>query len=706
MRSDKMEIESLRQYIGSYGVDILEKSGVRKLYPPQAQAIERGLFSSRNMVIAIPTASGKTLIAELAMVHEIIKGGKCLYTVPLRALANEKYREFRRWNDIGIEVAISTGDYESRDDWLGNADIIITTSEKADSLVRNQAEWIGKVSLLVIDEIHLLDSAKRGAVIEILVAKLRKINPSLRIIALSATIPNADEIAEWLGAELVSSEWRPVPLFEGAFYPGRILRLNGGRIEEINSGRSIEEMVDETLKNGGQVLIFESTRRYAESSAEKLAKVAGDYCDDNREIAEEILLENDGEMSQKLARCVANGTAFHHAGLLSYQREIVESGFRERRIRVICATPTLSAGVNLPARRVIIKGMRRYESGTGNVLIGVGEYKQMAGRAGRPGLDEFGEAIILSKSRSEALNFIERYILGKPERITSKLGAENHLRFHTLSIISEEMANTQEEIEEFFSSTFFAYQNEFTMRWEIQRIILQLEKWGFVNGGEVYSATEIGRLVSKLYIDPLSGFIFKESANRYPRLSDIAILHLICRSPDMEHLYLRKSDTWIEEEAEYFKEELTYFPSHYSSDYDWFMREFKTALMLYDWINERDDDVICSKYGIAPGDLRRIVETAEWLLHAFTRILEFYGSDLAVRSGKLEERMKFGVKDELVELVRLRWVGRKRARKLYNAGIKNVGDLIRNRKVAEGLIGKRIVDRIVSDLNLNEQGKS
>ena len=698
MESDKMEIENLRKYIGTYGIEILQKAGIRNLYPPQIQAVERGLFSSKNMVIAIPTASGKTLIAELAMVHEIIRGGKCLYAVPLKALASEKYRDFMKWRDIGIEVAISTGDYESRDEWLGNADIIITTSEKADSLVRNQAGWIRKISLLVIDEAHLLDSARRGAVIEVLVAKLRRLNPSLRIIALSATIPNADEIAEWLDAELVSSDWRPVPLYESAFYLGKILRLNGSTIEEINCGRGIEDVVEDTLKDGGQVLIFESTRRYAESMAEKLAPVARDYCDDNREIAEEIILENDGEMSQKLARCAANGTAFHHAGLLSYQREIVENEFKKRRIKVICATPTLAAGVNLPARRVIIRGMRRYESGMGNVLIGVGEYKQMAGRAGRPGLDSYGESLIFCKSKTEALNFIERYILGDPEKITSKLGAENHLRFHTLSIISEEIANTMNEIEEFFLSTFFAYQNEFTMRWEIQRIIIQLSNWGFVDGDEVYAATEIGKMVSKLYIDPLSGFIFKEAADRYSDLSDMAVLHLLCKTPDMEHLYLRKSDIWIEEEAEHFRDELTYFPSYHSSDYDWFLREFKTALMLYDWINERDEDVICSKYSIAPGDLRRIVETAEWLIHALTRILEFYGSPLAAKCGKLEERIKFGIRDELVELVRLRWVGRKRARKLHNAGIKTVEDLLSRRKTAEGLIGKRIVERIVSEL--------
>ncbi len=695
-----MRVEELREHISSYGVDLLKRRGIHMLYPPQEEAVKKGLFSGKNMVIAVPTASGKTLIAELAMVHEIIRGGKCLYTVPLKALASEKYAEFRKWQDIGVEVAISTGDYDSTDEWLGNADIIVTTSEKADSLIRNQAEWIRKVSMLVIDEAHLIDSTKRGAVIEILIAKLMRINPSARILALSATIPNADEIAEWLKAELVESEWRPIPLYEGVFYPGKILRINDGDVMEVKAGRSIESLVRDTLDEGGQVLIFESTRRNAESMAEKLSSVVREYSDDNSELAEEVLLENEGEMSQRLARCVRYGSAFHHAGLLNYQREIVERAFRERRIKVICATPTLAAGVNLPARRVVVKGIRRYESGVGSVPIKVSEYKQMAGRAGRPGLDSYGEALIFSKTRAEALEMLERFVLGEPEKVTSKLGSENHLRFHTLSIIAEGIANTLDSIEEFFSSTFFAYQNEFTMRWEIQRIVLQLEKWGFVSSGDAIAATDVGELVSRLYIDPLTGFIFKEAARRFDSLTDMAMLHLVCRTPDMELLYLRKSDEWVEEEAEAFKSELTYFPSYYSSEYDWFMREFKTALCLYDWINERDEDVICAKYGIAPGDLGRVVETAEWLFHALTRIFEYYGNDLAVKGAKLGDRIRHGVREELADLVRLKWIGRKRARKLYNAGIKSIDDLAAKRDLAERLVGRRIVERVLSEHRL------
>lgn len=137
-----MNVEQLQDYISRYGVNVLKENGIQELFPPQAEAVEAGLFSRENMVISIPTASGKTLITELAMVSDVIKGGKCLYTVPLRALAMEKHQEFKKWEKIGIETGLSIGDYESKEEWLGEKDILVTTSEKADSLMRNRAPWL------------------------------------------------------------------------------------------------------------------------------------------------------------------------------------------------------------------------------------------------------------------------------------------------------------------------------------------------------------------------------------------------------------------------------------------------------------------------------------------------------------------------------------------------------------------------------------
>ncbi len=677
-----MDVDELADFLSNYVVDVLKERGIKKLFPPQEEAVRKGLFERKNMVIAIPTASGKTLIAELAMIHEALMGGKCLYIVPLRALANEKFEEFKKWEKIGVEVGIATGDYDSKDEWLSGKDIVVATAEKADSLLRNDAGWIREVTCLVVDEIHLIDSPDRGAVLEVLIAKMRSLNPDLRIIALSATVPNAEEMAEWLDAEIVKSDWRPVPLYEGIFVEGRVELYSGGFKTVEFVGMELEDLVEDCLKKKGQVLVFDSTRRNAEKTALKLSEITERFVDSELEdVAKSVIEENDGEMSKKLYECVLRGCAFHHAGLLPSQRNAIEKAFREGRIKVLCATPTLSAGVNLPARRVIIKSYRRFDGYSRPIKVM--EFKQMAGRAGRPGMDERGEAIVLVKSEREGEEVVRRYVFGDVERVRSKLGAENHVRFHVLSLVAEGFAKSLRDIEDFFSKTFFYHQNGTFP--SVERVLVQLESWGMVEFDyEHVSPTDFGRLVSKLYIDPLTGHVFAENLDN--DLSEFELLHLISKAPDMERIYVKKSDAWLIEEATEKGIPLD----------DWSLRVLKTALCLKDWINEVDENAICSKYGIAPGDLRRIVETAEWLSHSLSKIAEFYGIK---GLDKLVLRVRHGVKEELLDLVELRGIGRVRARKLFRAGIKSKEDLIRNRDRLPSILGKKIAENVISQLS-------
>ncbi|HNO07969.1 MAG TPA: DEAD/DEAH box helicase, partial [Methanoregulaceae archaeon] len=168
-------------------IELYRSSGIRELYPPQAQCVDRGIFNGKNLLVAIPTASGKTFIAEIAMHYHFKKRGKCLYIVPLKALASEKFEEF---SGKGAKVGISTGDYDRRDEYLGRNDFIIATSEKVDSLLRNASAWLKAITLLVIDEVHLIDSPDRGPTLEMVIAKMRRMNPGMQVIALSATIGN------------------------------------------------------------------------------------------------------------------------------------------------------------------------------------------------------------------------------------------------------------------------------------------------------------------------------------------------------------------------------------------------------------------------------------------------------------------------------------------------------------------------------------
>jgi len=235
--------------------------------------------------------------------------------------------------------------------------------------------------------------------------------------------------------------------------------------------------------------------------------------------------ESETDAAQKLADCIEHGVAFHHAGLISEHRRIVEDGFRSNRIKVIACTPTLAFGLNLPARRVIIKSYHRYDPNCGMQPIPILEYKQMAGRAGRPHLDPSGECVLIAKSYQEMEWLRENYIESDPEPIHSKLGTESVLRSHILSAIAGMFATTRGELMDFLELTFFAAQRETSYLRDIVENVLDFlsEKEmitpvkkspsrtstpeALTAAGESLDPTPLGRLVSRLYLDPLGASI-------------------------------------------------------------------------------------------------------------------------------------------------------------------------------------------------------
>ncbi len=217
-----MELKSIKSEIPKELYEILEKE-ITKLRPAQEKSIKNGLLEGKNLLVCTPTASGKTLIAELAALKSIIEGrGKTVYIVPLKALASEKYKDFKRKYDKIAKIALSIGDIDSADPFLVDYDLIVTTSEKFDSLIRHHASWLTNIATVVVDEIHLLNDPERGPTLEILLTILKQLLKNAQIIALSATIGNPEEFAEWLNAGLVVDEWRPVKLHKGIYYEGNI----------------------------------------------------------------------------------------------------------------------------------------------------------------------------------------------------------------------------------------------------------------------------------------------------------------------------------------------------------------------------------------------------------------------------------------------------------------------------------------------------
>jgi helicase len=711
MKVDELEVPREVQ-------DLLIKRGLGELYPPQAEAIDVGVLSGQNLVMASPTASGKTLIAELcAMKHVIEKGGKVLYLTPLRALAWEKYEDFQAYSSLrrrdgkNIRVGVSTGDLDSRTSWLQDYDIVVTTNEKCDSLLRHRSPWMDGVSLVVADEVHLIGN-DRGPTLEVALTRLRQMSPGIQILALSATIRNADEVAEWLDADYIKTDWRPVPLKEGVAYGGRII-FNDGSIKKLDSLHSTDavNIAVNSVVEGGQSIIFVESRRRAQSMArlasEALVRVLSKREQARlRETSSEIVLRGEKtSLTDNLASAIEKGAAFHHAGLNREHRRIVEAAFKGGLIKIISATPTLAAGVNLPARTAVIGSYRRFTPGYGMYPISVLEYKQMSGRAGRPQYDDHGEAVLIASSSDEQDALMENYVSAKPEKLYSRLAQEAALRGHTLAAIASDYTRTEEGLIGFFSQTFYGYHYPIgNIKLILVGILgyLRREEMIEYRGDNIY-ATEFGRRASELYLDPMTAVVIRDGLKQgAPYVSDFTWLHLVCHTPNMRPILRprRRDMDYVEESLEEHRDE---FAFHVESrgdyvEYEQLLGEVKTAMVLEAWIGEASESDLLEKYSVAPGDRYSAVSNAEWLLYSahelagVLRVDEYRG-----HLRRLRDRVRYGVTEKLLPLVRLRGIGRVRAKVLYNSGFKTVVSLKRapvSKLVEIPLIGGRLAKAI------------
>jgi len=651
--------------------EVLKELGIARLMPPQAAAIERGLLSgSSNMVIVAPTGSGKSLIGYMAILKSLLEGLKGVYLVPLKSIAGEKFEELEVvCHEASCRVCITTGDYDQPSEWLSECDIVVATYERFDSLLRLKPSWIGRVGTLVIDEVHNVGDPERGHVVELIAA--RALKKGFRVIGLGATVGNPEELADWLEAELVYSNWRPVKLIEGYYSSKkRAIVFEDGR-EEVVSGGLENHLLRKALEENYQVLIFRHSRQYAEGLARQLASASVERCND---LAEELTsLDIPKVEVDSLKYVVSKCIAYHHAGLSLVARKFIEKSFKDRKLRAVTATPTLAAGVNLPARRVAAS-VKRYEEGFMRNLS-VAEYKQMAGRAGRPGLDPYGEVVISdARSSEEAL----RYIKSPPEPVTSVLRSERALRIHTLSLVASDEAVELSALRGLLKLTLAYRQLGEQLVLEVEKVLKLLESMGMVIAGSRLKPTKLGRTATSLYVDPLTAWTVLEYLRRQPskRLYDIYYLTLIALTPDFPKVRLGNlRSKELHSVLEVLEEEGQIPSPMWADDYD-ILRALKVGLILRDWIEEVREDAIAERYGVGMGDLAVVVDSAQWLLYASGVICGVEGlTDHASRFATLSRRVEAGVKEDALEVVQVKWIGRVRARKLIASGIKTLKDL-------------------------------
>ena len=690
-------------------IPLLRAQGIDAFYPPQATAIEP-ISKGRSVLLACPTASGKSLVAYLALLRAFRQGQAGLYLVPLRALAAEKYEELDAFKSLGLKVGLSMGDFDIPPERLAKLDVLVATSEKADGLLRHGSPWLRRVGVVVADEIHLLRDPDRGPTLEVTLTRLRRMNPQLQVVALSATIGNSEELAEWLAADHIASEFRPVPLRWGVFREGRITFTDLTTRELPEGGEPVARLARTVVEDGGQALVFVNSRRASEQVAQQLgatiratlsvAERAGAAA-----TAQELLgvSEEETEGIRRLGGMVPSGVAFHNASLTNPERRVIERAFRDRRLKVLVATPTLAAGINLPARRVIVRDLTRYDDRLGiQAPIPVLEVQQMCGRAGRPRFDTTGEAVLLARDADEEARLLDTYLSAAPEQVTSRLAAEPALRMHLLALVASGEVDTEEELERFFGATFYG----FTLPMEelndqVERVRNFLELYGFLERGPRLRATPFGRLTSELYLDPLSALYLRHALEKAPRgVRPFALLAAIAATPDLPPLFLRRGEE--PELLERFQDEepeLLLKPEEepLSVDLDLFLATLKTAALLEMWIDERPILEITQRFNVGAGDLRTKVEDAEWLLFGMGRLAVRFRRDLARSVDELSLRIRYGVRDELIDLVHLRGIGRVRGRALFAAGfadrealasasVDRLAVILRSRALAEAVL--------------------
>ena len=478
----------------------------------------------------------------------------------------------------------------------------------------------------------------------------------------------------------------------------------------------------ETIELGKQAIIFAPSRASAEKTAEDIAKHT---TLNNHDLEKSILdvANQPTKQCRKLSHCLKKGIAFHHAGLLAGQRDIIETNFRSGNIKIICATPTLAAGLSMPAYRVIIKSLKRYSGSWGMDWIPVLEYMQMSGRAGRPEYEKTGQAITIAKDHKEKEEIFDRYICGIPEDIYSKLAVEPVLRTYLLALISSGIIKDTISMNQFFQKTFWAHQYQDLPKLQsiLQKMINLLEEWGFiiVQKSEQPDAlftpalklhkeqqpssntinlrtTLMGKRVSQLYLDPLTARHMlnciakydpqkselkkneqttgekttdKQETNKQPR-TPFSLIQMICHTLEMRPLLTIKS-----KEHDFIQEELNKKcgellecePNRYDYEYTEFTSSIKTALFFEDWINEKDEEFLLEKFDIKPGEIYAKIETSKWLFSAAAELASIEKrSTIARELLRIKTRVEYGVKEELLELLKLKGIGKVRARKLVN----------------------------------------
>ncbi len=630
----------------------------------QSIAVPVLLRSDGNTVVSAPTASGKTVLAEAAMAKELARPdhGKVLFIAPLRALTNEKEAEWKRvLSGIGLRVYVVTGERELYPSEAKTADVIITTPEKWDSATRKYMQerfaFVRDVALVVVDEVHLLDSDSRGGTLEAVISRMRRISAvygkKLRIVALSGTMPNIGDVARWLDAPPENvlefdGSYRPIELETDVlpYYP----KANDFYNKYVRLYRAFD-LIKNELGDGHQALIFVSTRQDTQQAADKLCEIVKKSYPYMLQLPEAIRLQElkNKATNYSLKKCLPCGIAFHHAGLSADDRALIESGFKEGAIRILVSTSTLAWGVNLPARVVVVRDIEIYDPIQGNKDISAIDLLQMLGRAGRPGYDTVGKGyVIVPQDRVGEYKALLRN--GKAIESMLKHSLEEHLNAE----ISVGMVKTARDAAEWLKTTFYYVRTKSSPK-DIEALasarIKYLVRNGFVKeDGGVLSPMPLGTITSDYYLKLETALLFRECAMKGSLGTD-DVLDIIAKAAEFSDVVARPG------EASSLKAH-GIEPGGMA----------KVRAILAGLIGRTLPDELKS-------DAWAIKQNASRLLSAFSRFCEeFSGETLSRKVKMVSLQLDKGIPEEAIELASIEGVGERSLEMLMKGGIRSLRD--------------------------------
>ncbi|KAF4098560.1 DNA polymerase theta [Onychostoma macrolepis] len=753
--------QSDKLLLSSWGLPkpVLEKYqslGVQRMFEWQAECLTLGkVLEGQNLVYSAPTSAGKTLVSELLILKRVLETRqKAMFILPFVSVAREKMFYLQNvFQEAGVRVEGYMGNTSAAGGFSA-LDVAVCTIEKANGLINRliEEDKLDLLGIVVVDELHMVGDSGRGYLLELLLTKIQYIaqkntsrgsaqsaSAGVQIVGMSATLPNLDLLAHWLNAELYNTNYRPVPLVEWVkigtnVYDGsmNLVRQFTPALPVKGDDDHIVSLCFETVQDGHSALLFCPSKNWCEKLADSIGREF--YNLHHKEMqsgsgVQSISLNQEGlqdvvaqlkrtpaSLDQVLQRTVPWGVAFHHAGLTFDERDILEGAFRQGYIRVLAATSTLSSGVNLPARRVII----RTPVFNGH-LLDILTYKQMVGRAGRKGVDIMGESVLVCKEaeRAKGMSLIQ----GSLKPISSCLvkreveGVTTSMLRAILEIIVGGVASSPQDVRMYASCTLLAASIaaeqpheeeaetearnkgaiEACIEWLMDNEFIHIQKEGDV---ERYCPTHLGSATLSSSLSPpealgifadlqraMKGFVLENDLHILYQITPVYVdwttidwYQFFCLWEQLPSAMKRVAEmVGIQEgflarsvggkliaKTEKQRRQMAIH------------KRFFTTLVLHDLVSEEPLGAVAKKYGCSRGQLQSLQQSASTyagMVTVFCNRLGWHNLELLL--SQFQSRLSFGVQRELCDLVRISLLNAQRARTLYSSGFVTVAEVAR-----------------------------